>query len=167
MFGEDRKLDVTGELKLELFNATSMPKQFKNAPGFSWSDGTPTKIGVDVTTGIFVANPNGFSMTVGADTRARAGPTLYVGAFRSPVTMQIQSSGLKEPVRLRVPRTTSSNNDVAVEIEFEGDVSVTWKQDAGQDTGNVTFQAAKLEKLAGSPLSGVTLLVGDIKVSRV
>lgn len=64
-------------------------------------------------------------MTVGADTRPRAGPrklTLYVGAFRSPVTMQIQSSGLKEPVRLRVPQTTSSNNNVAVEIEFEGDV---------------------------------------------
>ena len=47
---------------------------------------------------------------------------------------------------------------------------MTWKQDAGEDTSNVTFQTAKLEKLASSPLSGVTLqavVVGDVKVSLV
>ena len=60
-------------------------------------------------------------------------------------------------MRLRVPRTRSSNSNVSVEIEFAGDVFVPWKQDAGEDTGNVTFQAAKLEKLASAHLSGATL----------
>ena len=42
-------------------------------------------------------------------------------------------------------------DNVAIAISFEGDLTVTWTQTPGDDGGNITFQAAKLEKLAEVP----------------
>ena len=113
----------------------------------SWTGGTPTANGTNVSTGKYKAGVgNGFSFTAPAGNGTNT-LYVYVGGWNSSGTLTAHLSNSAAPDYVNTTSSYSTQYDAVYTITYNAaqtgqTLTVTWKQEAG--TGNVTIQAAAL-----------------------
>jgi hypothetical protein len=146
----DHKGSVIPQISTYTVVGTGIPKRYSdNLIGYSWSDGTPTPIVNNSTTGVLIAGPNnGFTITAPADTTPRT-LSVYVGAWKAQGTLTVHLSDgtATDYINSSITNTGGSRVGLYTLNYMAGSsgqtLSVTYTLVSG--SGNVTLQAATLQ----------------------
>ncbi len=140
-----------------------------DARAMSWTGGTPTATGTNVTTGKYKEGVgNGFSFTAPAGNGVNT-LYVYVGGWNSSGTLTAHLSNSAAPDYVNTTSSYANEYDAVYTITYNAGqtgqtLTVTWKQASG--SGNVTIQAAALGggsafARVGSPKSETETLKSD------